>query len=46
MGNQPRQGSGAPGRIVLAMVVNLDKSGIDAAVLTIPSNFVAEDKGY
>ena len=29
-----------------AMVVNLEKGGIDAAVLTIPSNFVAEDKGY
>jgi NitT/TauT family transport system substrate-binding protein len=29
-----------------AMVVNLEKGGIDAAVLTVPSNFVAEDKGY
>ena len=28
------------------MVVNLEKGGIDATVLTIPSNFVAEDKGY
>jgi len=29
-----------------AMVASLDKGGIDAAVLTIPSVFVAEDKGY
>jgi len=29
-----------------AMVVSLDKGGIDAAVLTIPSVFVAEDRGY
>ena len=29
-----------------AMVVNLEKGGIDAAVLTVPSNFVAEDRGY
>ncbi|MGE5818603.1 MAG: ABC transporter substrate-binding protein [Deltaproteobacteria bacterium] len=29
-----------------AMVASLDKGGIDAAVLTIPSVFVAEDRGY
>ncbi len=29
-----------------AMLASLDKGGIDAAVLTIPSSFVAEDKGY
>ena len=28
------------------MLVSLDKKGIDAAVLTIPSMFVAEDRGY
>src|SRR3990172_9283164 len=28
------------------MLVSLDKNGIDAAVLTIPSMFVAEDRGY
>jgi ABC-type nitrate/sulfonate/bicarbonate transport system substrate-binding protein len=28
------------------MLANLDKGGIDAAVLTIPSMFVAEDRGY
>jgi ABC-type nitrate/sulfonate/bicarbonate transport system substrate-binding protein len=28
------------------MLVSLDKRGIDAAVLTIPSMFVAEDRGY
>lgn len=28
------------------MLVSLDKGGIDAAVLTIPSMFVAEDRGY
>jgi NitT/TauT family transport system substrate-binding protein len=29
-----------------SMLVALDKGGIDAAVLTIPSMFVAEDRGY
>ena len=29
-----------------AMLVSLDKGGIDAAVLTLPSFFVAEDRGY
>ena len=29
-----------------AMLTSLDKGGIDAAVMTIPSVFVAEDKGY
>jgi len=29
-----------------AMVASLEKGGIDAAVLSIPSVFVAEDKGY
>ena len=29
-----------------AMVASLEKGGIDAAVLTIPSVFVAEDQGY
>ena len=29
-----------------AMLASLDKGGIDAAVLTLPSFFVAEDKGY
>lgn len=29
-----------------AMLASLDKGGIDAAVLTIPSSFVAMDKGY
>ncbi len=29
-----------------AMVASLDKGGVDAAVLTIPSVFVAEDRGY
>ncbi len=29
-----------------AMLASLDKGGIDAAVLTIPSVFVAEDRGY
>ena len=29
-----------------AMVVSLEKNGIDAAVLTVPSNFIAEDRGY
>ena len=29
-----------------SMLASLDKGGIDAAVLTIPSVFVAEDKGY
>jgi ABC-type nitrate/sulfonate/bicarbonate transport system substrate-binding protein len=28
------------------MLVSLDKKGIEAAVLTIPSMFVAEDRGY
>ncbi len=28
------------------MLISLDKKGIDAAVLTIPSMFVAEDRGY
>ena len=28
------------------MLASLDKGGIDAAVLTIPSMFVAEDRGY
>ena len=28
------------------MLVSLDKNGIDAAVLTVPSMFVAEDRGY
>jgi ABC-type nitrate/sulfonate/bicarbonate transport system substrate-binding protein len=28
------------------MLVTLDKNGIEAAVLTIPSMFVAEDRGY
>ena len=28
------------------MLVSLDKNGIDAAVLTIPSMFVAEDRGF
>ena len=29
-----------------AMIASLDKGGIDAAVLTMPSVFVAEEKGY
>lgn len=29
-----------------AMLVSLDKGGIDGAVLTLPSFFVAEDRGY
>lgn len=29
-----------------AMIASLDKGGIDAAVLTIPSVFVAEERGY
>lgn len=29
-----------------AMIASLDKGGIDAAVLTVPSVFVAEDRGY
>ena len=29
-----------------AMLVSLDKGGVDAAVLTLPSFFVAEDRGY
>lgn len=29
-----------------AMIVSLEKGGIDAAVLTIPSVFVAEERGY
>ena len=38
--------SDIPRRSSPALLASLDEGGIDAAVLTLPTSFLAEDKGY